>query len=69
MPKTTTTGGIVRSGELLTRTAVMQALGIDDWAWREITKNGLPTVKQGRRLYVLSDDLIAYFARLRDEQE
>ena len=69
MSKASATTGIIRPGELLTREAAMVALKVEDWGWREIKKKGLPIIKQGRRFYVLSDDLIAFFARLRDEQE
>jgi hypothetical protein len=64
---TDTSAGIVRPGELLTLTAAKRALGVGAWGWREIAKI-VPTVKVGRQRYILADDLIAEFRRLRDEQ-
>ena len=71
MPKPNATpdaAGIVRPGELLTRKAAMQSLGVADWGFRELVKKGLPTVKAGRQCYVFSSDVIALFERLKAEQ-
>ena len=70
MPKpTATSAGIVRPGELLTINAAKRALQVEDWGWRKLCEQGVPVMTQGRQKYVLSDDLISHFARLRDEQE
>lgn len=66
--QTIETGGILEPGRLLTKRAAMRCLGMGDWAWRELLKHGLPTVKQGRCVYVFSDDLLSVFLLLRDKQ-
>ena len=69
MPKPTdTTMGVVCPGQVLTTEAAKRALQVKDWGWRAI-RDQVPTVKVGRQNYVLSDDLIALFTRLRNEQK
>lgn len=61
-------GGVVRPGEMLTYAAARRALSVGDWAWRDI-KPLVPSVKVGRQRYVFSDDLIAAFRKLLEEQQ
>jgi len=67
MPTENANSGVLRPGELLTSTAARRALGVGAWGWRAIA-GLIPMVKVGRQKFVLTDDILAVFERLRDEQ-
>ncbi|MHC4403110.1 MAG: hypothetical protein ACYTG0_25900 [Planctomycetota bacterium] len=44
-------------------------IGVDDWAWQQITKNGFQPVKIGRRKYVLGSDWHRYLRKQAAKQQ
>lgn len=57
--------GVIQAGTVYLAAEARSRLQIGDWGWRQMRRAGLPTVRQGNRVYVLGDDLIAFFRRLR----
>lgn len=51
----------IRSGELYRSAQAKNRLGLGDWAWRRIRRDGLPVIYFGGKAFVLGDDIIEFF--------
>jgi hypothetical protein len=52
--------GLVPPGALLTAEEAKRRLGIGDWAWRKMRRDGLRVLRVSGRAFVLTDDLIEF---------
>ncbi len=58
--------GIIVPGSLLTAEEAKRRLGLGDWAWRTMRRQGLCVVRMSGKTFVLADDLIQ-FAKTKKE--
>ncbi len=58
--------GYVSSNVLYTSAEVRNRLGLGDWAWRQLRRQGLRVIKVGNRSFVLGGDVIDLFESFRD---
>ena len=58
--------GVIRAGEMYTVAAAMQRLGLGQWGWRQLRRQGLRIMRSNGRAFVYGDDLIAHL-RSRNE--
>lgn len=56
----------VESGCLYLVEEARSRLRVGDWAWRKMRRAGLPVIYQGKQAYVLGEDLIEFFRKVRD---
>ena len=55
--------GFVERGKLYLASEARQRLGIGEWGWRQMRRAGLRVIYQGKRAYVMGDDLLDFFER------
>lgn len=58
--------GLIEPRCLYLASEARSRLKIGDWAWRQMRRSGLRTIRQGNRVYVLGDDLLDFFSRQRE---
>ena len=58
----TSPAGVIEPGTLYLAEEARARLKVGDWAWRQMRRRGLRVIRQGRRAYVLGDDLLKFFA-------
>lgn len=56
--------GVIEPGRLYLASEAKGRLRIGDWGWRKMRGAGLRVIYQGKRAYVLGDDLLQYFLDL-----
>ena len=66
--KSKPTTGVLRPGEVMTLSAFCKVVGWAEHSLRRARREGFRTVTFGRTKYVLTDDAIAFFRRLGEEQ-
>ena len=54
--------GVIRAGEMYTVSAAMQRLGLGEWGWRRLRRQGLRIIRSNGRAFVLADDLIRHMS-------
>ncbi len=53
--------GVIEAGQLYLAAEAQARLKLGAWGWRQMRCAGLPIIYQGRRAYVLGDDIIRHF--------
>lgn len=53
--------GVIEPGRLYLATEARRRLKIGEWGWRKMRRAGLRVIYQGKRAYVLGDDLLTFF--------
>lgn len=56
--------GEIRPGGLLTAKEARNRLGLGDWAWRTLRREGLPVLYRGNKAFVMADHVIDFFRRM-----
>lgn len=55
--------GYIEPGVLYTASEARSRLGLGDWAWRKLRRDGLHVIRHGGRAYVWGADLISLIRR------
>lgn len=61
--------GVIEPGRLYLASVAKDRLKIGDWGWRQMRRSGLRVIYQGKRAYVLGDDVLEFFLQLASRQE
>lgn len=54
--------GVIEPGRLYLAEDVRRRLRNGDWGWRQMRRDGLRVIYQGKRSYVFGDDILRFFA-------
>ena len=55
--------GVILPGALYRLETAKRILGLGDWAFRQLRREGLPVLRVSGRAFVAADDLIAFIRR------
>ena len=61
--------GVIESGRVYLASVVKHHLQVGDWGWRQMRRSGLRVIYQGKRAYVLGDDVLKFFSELASSQQ